>query len=997
MAGVDGGRIAARGFQYQYLRTLEYMFDALGNPEVAACRVEGDPNPVNPDEVDAVDFDMVDRSGAVVIAAQVKSRAAGAKMGLAEACTILSKLVARTDARTYLLLTDAIFPSSLKRIFMDAVQSDTSIPQLRETLAGVLRSAPRALAELNALTDVQFERLQRCRIVADGRDREELREAIREQVRRWRRGGGRGIGHHSSGLLVSYLLSETLRRAAAAEHAVWRLDEFRAALELDDKILSDALGARDWGTVLGIMAPIPDVARPELMDQLIQSLRRRNAGARSVMRAALVGPSGIGKSSLAAAYVAECLDLYDVVFWVDASSESSTFESFRNIGLWLGLDPTLGMSSLRALVHERMASFPGRWLLVMDDADATSAEPWIPRFGNGDVIITSLDSVHRFGGSVRVTVTTMLPSEAQALLSARMQPDAPDAATDQAVLSRLAAELEFWPLALELAAAYLESCGFGANDVEHYLTRLKIRSLDDKTSVPPGYPRTLVAAIDLGMARAIDLADGAEMAKLLNDCLIVASYLAQRRIPIHLVAAAARLPPEAVPAKRGIIFGDDPEIPETFRLLKRVSFAREDSPLPPAFNDDPRSRTAITLNSILQEVIRDRVERIHSEKAVSSILDKVAFYVDLWLEAALHNNEPDRVHAVAPHAEVLAAHLRRVGVATNNSAIMLGNLASFHQAQNNFMEAQSLLETELSLFDLIENPNELLLQQTRIYLATILVYRGGRDSEVCLRAVKLLEPVVPYLYAISVDADTQDAASFLCGQAIEALVGGDGCDPHVAAPLLDVLRELSNRLPRHDIVSGREAARRASELIQSGDVEEAESICREHLEHEGPGAGSLYLELRRLLIEALMLQDRWREARAELDELVARMGDVPLYREAVGMTLHNVGFYGAVRMFTPSSKEARQFFLYTMSLPQLKLARIDAPAHETWRYVVLDLAVEVARGRRNEALALTASVKSIVPTAPRNTQDEGWATFARLLCHVAEGKPLAKFMREFEE
>ncbi|MEU8126016.1 hypothetical protein AB0B68_02235 [Micromonospora sp. NPDC049049] len=996
MTGVDGGRIAARGFQYQYLRTLEYMVEAIGNPAISACRVEGEPHPANPEGVDAVDFDMIDDTGRVLIAAQVKSRAAGAKMGLAETCTVLAKLVARSDAGSYLLLTDATVPQDIQLIF-EQVTENSPVSEFRTTLTDALNGAPRALAELNALSETQFGRLRRCRVIADSRDREELREAIRNSLLKWRRSHGSSIGVQSSGLLVSFLVSETLRRAAAPEHAVWTLDEFRNMLHLNDNALSEALGQRDWGRIVGVMAPVPDVARPDLLNKLSEALRPRNSGARSVTRSALVGPSGIGKSSLAAAYVAEYVDLYDLVLWADAASEAALFDSFRNIGLWMGLDGALGTNSLRTLIHERLASFPGRWLLVMDDADAESVEQWIPRVGSGDVIITSLDSVHGFGNSRLVPVSSMLPIEAEALLLARLHPRNADEAEGRNALGRLAAALEYWPLALELAAAYLRSCGFGVDDIEHYLKNLKMRSLSDKTSVPTGYPRTLVAAIELGLTRINFLSDDDGTAQLVNDLLITACYLAQRRIPVQLVVSAARFPPENVPPQRGTIFSDEPEIPEAFRLLKRVSFSRNDSPLPASFNDNPRARITVTINSILQEVIRDRVERAHPRHTVTAELDKLAFYVDLWLEAAIHNGEADRVHVIAPHAEVLSGHLRRLGVATNNAAVMTGNLASFHSAQGNFPEAQDLLESELALFEMIEEPNELVRQQARIYLATILIIRGDGGAPTTQDAVRLLEPVVPYLYSLSLDPEAQDAASFLCGQAREALLGRAGCDQQVAAPLLTALEDLAGRLPKHSIVSAIEAARQASGLIQSGDPSQAELVCRQHLNEESAGAGNLYLELRRLLVEAVLKQDRWQDARVELDNLIARMGDVPLYREAVGMTLHNLGLHAALQTVLSTQKEARQFFFHIMSLPQLDVARTAAPDDEAWRFAVLDLAHTFAKSGRNEAVALSAIVKNTLPAKPRDSQDRGWIMFAHLLFQLVEGRSMAEVLRTFEE
>ncbi|RLP87668.1 hypothetical protein EAD89_18395 [Micromonospora sp. BL4] len=107
----------------------------------------------------------------------------------------------------------------------------------------------------------------------------------------------------------------------------------------------------------------------------------------------------------------------------------------------------------------------------------------------------------------------------------------------------------------------------------------------------------------------------------------------------------------------------------------------------------------------------------------------------------------------------------------------------------------------------------------------------------------------------------------------------------------------------------------------------------------------------------------------------------------MGMTLHNLGLYAALQMFISSAKEAREFFLYTMSLPQLNVARTAAPDHASWRFVVLDLALAVAKGDGNEVLELSASVKSVLPTEPRDARDEAWMFFARFLCNLVESSP----------
>jgi hypothetical protein len=68
---VDGGRVAAWGFLYQYLRTIEAVLAAAEDDRFAACRVEGGAS--ESDQLDVVDFDLIDPDGEVLLAAQVKT------------------------------------------------------------------------------------------------------------------------------------------------------------------------------------------------------------------------------------------------------------------------------------------------------------------------------------------------------------------------------------------------------------------------------------------------------------------------------------------------------------------------------------------------------------------------------------------------------------------------------------------------------------------------------------------------------------------------------------------------------------------------------------------------------------------------------------------------------------------------------------------------------------------------------------------------------------
>ncbi|MDB6084375.1 MAG: hypothetical protein JWN43_2256 [Gammaproteobacteria bacterium] len=498
--GVDGGRVAARGFQYQYLRTLESMLAVVNDPQIASVRVEGPPD--HSGQADVVDFDLVDIDGRCRLAVQVKSKAPGATVGAAEAFGVLTHLVSGADALSFQLLTNGR-PASTAHELAVALSAQDEPARLRDRLAEILASAPARLAELRALEPAQIERLTRCRVLFDARDDAEIREALREKLRVYRNRARAGLGQRSAGLLTGYLVSEILRRAADGSEASFTVEELRSHLLVDADVLARLGGVRDWGVVIGPMPSVPDVERPALLRRLVEALDGpRDDGAR---RAALVGPSGIGKSSLAASYVADRADSYDLIFWVDGESDDSLLTSFRRITDFLHPGDReeryrAPAVQVRQDVHIELSRLTGRWAIVFDNVGyQRQAEPWIPRMGQGDVIVTSIDSTARHGAAAVIDVGAMDQPEAIELLGRRLRLDGHDRQRYIGELRRLAKGLSYWPLALELAAGYLDSCGIRLDDVDHYLDQLKVRSLADPDSLPPDYPRTLAAALWLCM------------------------------------------------------------------------------------------------------------------------------------------------------------------------------------------------------------------------------------------------------------------------------------------------------------------------------------------------------------------------------------------------------------------------------------------------------------------------------------------------------------------
>jgi adenylylsulfate kinase-like enzyme len=97
-----------------------------------------------------------------------------------------------------------------------------------------------------------------------------------------------------------------------------------------------------------------------------------------VRHCTLTGLSGIGKSSLAAAYVAAYADAYEAICWIDATSLDSIEEAFHALAERLGIHRAGTSEQLRSSVHEALSTRAGRFLLVFDDATPDLAHRWSP-------------------------------------------------------------------------------------------------------------------------------------------------------------------------------------------------------------------------------------------------------------------------------------------------------------------------------------------------------------------------------------------------------------------------------------------------------------------------------------------------------------------------------------------------------------------------------------------------------------------------------------------
>ncbi|WP_159027413.1 NB-ARC domain-containing protein [Streptomyces sp. Tue 6075] len=896
-----GGQAAADGFQYQYLVTLEALLDAAEGriSGVGAALIEP---AVTPDQdstdPDAIDFELVDHGNATLHAVQVKSGGSGTEMSAPDAFGVLLRMIrARPRAQSYRLITNMrLHPKAMQ---LNRALSTDGPHELREQLQRLLERS-RWRHEPAAMSDEELGRLHRARISVDPRERYQLRDQLRERMRRLRNEHRDGLGHDSAGRLTNYLAFEIHRRASGEFHGVFTLTQFRDELLTPGHHLAYELGEFDWGIMVSAVPAPPDIPRPDLIDQIRTALTD-GGGERAVSICAVLGPSGIGKTSIAAGYAHDLADAYDHIFWVNGESGASLRASFQFIHDWLrspGIDGAdTDESRLRDRVRTLLGTSARPWLMIIDNVvDRRLVQPWIPSSGRGHVIITSTNQVSWATHPARVTVQVMTADQATALIRMRLGQQGSWDARRERTAAALAERLEHWPLAMELACGYLAGCELGLSEADTYVEQIRDLALDDRCSIPHGYPETLVGAIRLALLRLRTkqelqpASDGAAYA------LFRAAYFASRQIPIWLLYFATLMSiDDAVRAglRHPAVLGPSVEVPftthEMHRALRTESLAQRDEPLCTLHREQWSAAhregvdDTISVNEIVQHVVRTLAE---SGDDVPHILSQAAFHAQGWLAAFIQANDERHLLAVLPHVQHLANHAGRLGIATDVLAVMWGNLAGAYVLLGELDDAREALESELAYLLARKEPAPLLELKTRTQLADVL-RNTGEEPAVWLKHLYLARDLARQL----ADFRPEDV-SLVVGNCLTILAGHTGHG--IAAPaiqaLTDDLESLQERLPGTRRTKVQREIRRIDSALSNQQMsdEEVELCCRTLLEDKSLDRLQR-LQLTAFLTEALTFQHRWIDALGNLQAIHEYMVEWPLHPQLMARTVHNVG------------------------------------------------------------------------------------------------------------
>lgn len=957
-----GGQAAADGFQYQYLVTLEALLDAAEGRVAGVAAVLIEPVSIQDDDApdpDAVDFELVDDDGTSLHAAQVKSGSLGTQMSAPDAFGILLRLIrARPQARAYRLITNIrLHP---KAVELNRALSTADVHELRGRLQQLMERS-RWRDEPRSMSVNELNRLCRARISVDFRERYELRDQLRERMRRLRNEHHSGLGHDSAGRLTNYLAFEIHRRASGEFNGLFPLAKFREELLVPGLQIAYELGEFDWGIMVGGTPAPPDIPRPDLVGQIRTALA--GGGERVVTQCALLGPSGIGKTSVAAAYVHDVADSYDHIFWINGESSASLQASFQRVHHWLRPradgDANADRGGLRDRVRTLLSISVRPWLMVIDNVvDRRLIEPWLPSSGRGRILITSTNQVSWATHRAKVAVQIMAPGQASALIRLRLGQEQDWDAGSEKAAADLAQRLQYWPLAIELACGHLAGCELGPGEAARYLDQIRDLALDDTDAIPAGYPETLVGAIRLALARLLDKGGTHPASAGAAHALFPAAYFASRQIPLWLLYFSTLMSSEnatQIGLRHPVVFDPDAKVPftvhEMHRALRTESLAQRDEPLctlpqqewsavHPEGVDD-----TISVNEIVQHVIRTLAE--DGSNTTSEVLSQAAYHTQGWLTAFINADDDEHLLAVLPHVQSLASHASRLGIATDNVAVLWGNLAGAYILQGMLDDAREALENELAYLLNRPEPAPLLELKTRSQLADVL-HNTGALPEVWLQHLRRARDLAVQL----ADSRPQDISTVVanCLTILGNHTGRAAAAASVQA-LADDLRSLQELLPRTHRMQAQTEIGDLTHALSNENMpdQEVERRCESLLKDDSL-TRLQRLQVTALLAESLAFQHRWNDTWQHLQDIRQHLVQSSLHPQVMTRTLHNVGLQVGLAVAT-GVPECRTAFMtaYDGVLP------LPEPECRPLLSTLLDMAVRIPDGH----LSLEAGVTCV--------------------------------------
>ncbi len=343
--------------------------------------------------------------------------------------------------------------------------------------------------------------------------------------------------------------------------------------------------------------------REDVLEKLHSALKSDKAAA---LAQAISGLGGIGKTQTAVEYTYRYRNEYDAVLWVKADSREALISDYAALAQVLDLpEKDAKEQNLIAAAVRRWLENNSGWLLVFDNADEPRLlEDYIPINHKGHILLTSRAQLFdNLGISKPVELEKMPPDEAKEFLLKRTGRSDLSQVENEAIL-KIVEELDYLPLALEQAGAYIKELKAGFSN---YLSSYRTRGMDmfkKHLPVTGKYPKSVATTWLLNFEEV------EKKSKASAELLTASAFLNPDNIPFELIIMGAPELGEMISSAIKGIEKDPLVLDELLLPLTRYSLISRDV-------------GTYSILRLVQAVIRDRIgkdaERIWAERTVKAI------------------------------------------------------------------------------------------------------------------------------------------------------------------------------------------------------------------------------------------------------------------------------------------------------------------------------------------------------------------------------------------
>jgi len=246
------------------------------------------------------------------------------------------------------------------------------------------------------------------------------------------------------------------------------------------------------------------------------------------LKQTIIGLGGVGKTQTALEYAYRYASEYhDAIWWVNADSDIVAFSDVLDFAETFGIIPE-GIDEARKLSHKQLGErlrpwFAGHhsWLFIFDNVETKEVtKPYTKAMQTGHILITTRDREFKQGKSLDIDLFT--PKEAADFMHTRLF-ECMDLIEERTALDKLIERLDYFPLALEQSAAYIDRTQVSCQKYLSLLENQGLESLLKRLGKPTNYHSAVPETITLTLDR---LSKGAK------QLLFICSYMSPDRIPI---------------------------------------------------------------------------------------------------------------------------------------------------------------------------------------------------------------------------------------------------------------------------------------------------------------------------------------------------------------------------------------------------------------------------------------------------------------------------------